>query len=221
MMLLKLKNWFKNVSPSAALWFLGIFYVVGIFGFLLDIDPRFPKLTPLNLLLSLTVAVVMQARWTVSTVSVLIFAGIYGFLIEVLGVSTTKIFGTYWYGDTLGLKIFETPISMAINWALTTYCATMTVNELYETQPIFKKTILAAILMVSLDVLIEPVAIRYDFWAWQNNEVPMQNYLGWFLVSVPLQFLMFALFRKTKNVTAFGILLLQFAFFSILNLFIA
>jgi putative membrane protein len=46
--------------------------------------------------------------------------------------------------------------------------------------------------MVGVDVFIEPVAMANDFWSWKDDVVPMQNYLGWGILS----FLLFlGLFR--------------------------
>ena len=48
----------------------------------------------------------------------------------------------------------------------------------------------AAVFMVGLDFLIEPVAMKYGFWSWHQNEVPLQNYFMWLLVSILMQVLL-------------------------------
>ncbi|MBK9792799.1 MAG: carotenoid biosynthesis protein [Sphingobacteriales bacterium] len=72
--------------------------------------------------------------------------------------------------------------------------------------------------MTLLDVFIEPVAIRLDFWQWQNNVIPFQNYVAWYLIS----FLLFLFFRRVngaiQNRIAIIVLAIQFLFFAILNL---
>jgi putative membrane protein len=72
--------------------------------------------------------------------------------------------------------------------------------------------------MTSLDFLIEPIAIKLDFWQWQNNTVPLQNYLAWFILS----FILFYIFRLTNGIieNRFSkiILIIQFVFFGMLNI---
>ena len=71
--------------------------------------------------------------------------------------------------------------------------------------------------MVSLDVLIEPVAIKLDFWRWQENVVPFQNYIGWYGVGFLILALYFYFLPKYENRLAELLLLLQFVFFGIFN----
>jgi putative membrane protein len=32
---------------------------------------------------------------------------------------------------------------------------------------------------VLFDLLLEPAAIALGYWQWQNNQIPLQNYLSW------------------------------------------
>ena len=144
-----------------------------------------------------------------------------GFGIEVIGVSTGQIFGHYQYGETLGFKYQNTPLSISVNWLLTAYSAAALVSlATKETTSWVLKSVLAAALMVSLDSFIEPIAHKLDFWSWQNGVIPFQNYIGWFLTALPLQILFFTLIKSAKNKVAVAVLLLQFAFFLLLNAFL-
>jgi putative membrane protein len=82
------------------------------------------------------------------------------------------------------------------------------------------KALFAAILMVGLDYFIEPVAMKYDFWHWQNNVVPIQNFVAWFVLAFGLQ----VYFQKTavykNNPLAAWVFGVQAAFFIALNYFI-
>ena len=46
------------------------------------------------------------------------------------------------------------------------------------------QSILAGLLCTLMDFVIEPIAIKYDFWSWEGNEIPLFNYLTWFVFSV-------------------------------------
>jgi putative membrane protein len=74
-----------------------------------------------------------------------------------------------------------------------------------------------AALLVILDFLIEPVAMRLDYWHWDGNEVPLQNYLCWFITAAAL-LLVFELFKfKKQSMVAPSILICQFIFFAALQ----
>jgi putative membrane protein len=67
--------------------------------------------------------------------------------------------------------------------------------------------------MVALDVLIEPDAMQYRMWSWENGQVPVKNYFGWFIVSLPLQMLFALWVRSSKNIVAAALFILQILFF--------
>jgi len=81
--------------------------------------------------------------------------------VEAIGVTTGVVFGSYAYGDPFGIKIFETPIMIGVNWfflALSTYGVLQ-----YFTKKALWLILIPPILMTSLDYLVEPVAIKLDF----------------------------------------------------------
>jgi putative membrane protein len=43
--------------------------------------------------------------------------------------------------------------------------------------------VLAGLLTVAFDWIMEPVAIRLDYWTWAGGDIPLQNYLAWFLIA--------------------------------------
>ena len=42
---------------------------------------------------------------------------------------------------------------------------------------------LVALLMVCFDLLMEPAAVKLNYWTWMNGDIPLQNYLVWFGLS--------------------------------------
>jgi putative membrane protein len=83
------------------------------------------------------------------------------------------------------------------------------------------RIIAGAILMVFLDMLIEPIAVKFDFWHWHigNSELtaPISNFIDWFFVSL-IMLIMFELFQfKKQNKTGVVLLAAQFVFFVLLR----
>jgi putative membrane protein len=53
-------------------------------------------------------------------------------------------------------------------------------------------------LMTALDYFVEPVAMALGFWHWENDVIPLQNYMMWFITSLVIHGLIH-LFRPTIN----------------------
>lgn len=206
-------------KTNLAIIYLSIIYLVGIVGILLPIHPEFIRLTPLNLLVSLGTVLLFHPQWSRSTIIALSALFVLGFFAEVFGVNTGLLFGTYHYEEVLGWKIWGTPLMLGVNWMLLGYCCGATVNQFLPLLKWWQKGPIAAALMVFLDLFIEPVAIEYNFWEWPGNVVPLQNYLGWYLVSLPLLSLFAYLQGQIRNKVAIALLLMQLIFFAILAFF--
>ena len=116
--------------------------------------------------------------------SVGIIVGSFG--IEWLGVRTGQIFGSYVYGQTLRPSIDNVPISIGCAW-LVMLIASMAVAQTIAPKSIvrssFKLACFVALLMVCFDLLLEPAAVKLNYWTWADEHIPLQNYLAWFGLS--------------------------------------
>ena len=113
----KIRNF--NLAP-----YLAIFYSVGVAGLIIpQTRDLFLFLVPLNLLMNLALLFIYHGKIDVRFAwkAALIF--IAGILVEVAGVNTGLIFGSYSYGPTLGPKIFHTPVMIGVNWLMLVYAS--------------------------------------------------------------------------------------------------
>ena len=166
---------YSKVNSSIVILF--IFHVVGVIGLSSDYQDLFLRLTPLNLLLSLGLFIWANNDFSIQFYKVMAILFALGFLIEVIGVSTGVLFGEYTYGATLGFKLFETPLMIGVNWILLSLASFGVSSFFLKKQlPII---LLSSLLMVLMDVLIEPIAISLDFWTWALGDIPLQNYIMW------------------------------------------
>jgi uncharacterized membrane protein len=189
-------------------------YIMGIIGFQVPVLlPYIRPLAPTNLVVSLILLLAYHTDWQPTFGWFAIPAMLIGFFVEVLGVKTGQIFGHYQYGLGLGGHLWGVPPVLAVNWLLLTYCCgSVTARLPFST---WIKAALAATLMVVLDVFIEPVAIKLDFWTWFGQPVPVQNYVAWWFVSFGLMRLWFILPFEKENRLAGWLLGLQFLFFGV------
>ncbi len=207
-----------NTPDNRAIAVISILFSVGIVGILTRLHPDFILLTPINLLVTLALVLWRHPRWDQRSIAYLGIAYAVGFGAELFGVQTGLLFGEYVYGRVLGWKLWGTPLMIGVNWVIVSYGAGVTVNELGSRLPKWLKATLAAALMVGLDLLIEPVAVRYGFWTWAGAEIPLQNYLGWFVVAWPLLLLFMHWLGDVRNKVGIALFIWQFVFFLVLVL---
>lgn len=194
-----------------------IFYSVGTFG-ILDESNRnwFLGLSPFNLILSFCILAAASHPLKKGLFVVLIFSFLVGLIVEWFGVHTGLLFGDYYYGNNLGIKIYAVPIVIGLNWGLLVVCTGSIANRF--NMGIIPTVIFGAALMTGLDYLIEPVAIKSDFWHWKNEEIPLYNFVCWFLVALPLQWLNFKWNKAATNKVYDALFIILVLFFTILNL---
>jgi len=198
-----------------SLVFLIIIYTVGVIGLNTEFKNEIAVLTPYTLVLSAIALLLNHREWNRYFVIFVAFAAILGYLIELIGIESKLIFGTYSYGKTLGYKLYGVPIVMGLNWFLMVYSCGMVAN-LFRFG-VFIKSIVGAFLMVILDLSLEPVAVNLDFWTWENGIIPIQNYIAWFIVAFVLLIYFHKLELKKMNRIAVGLFIIQYIFFFILS----
>jgi putative membrane protein len=193
-------------------------YMSGMIGLQIPaLATYFRQLTPITLLLSLVVLLVYHTDWRPVFFYYLILAIVLGYFIELIGVKTGVIFGEYAYGQGLGTKIWGVPLVIGFNWLMLSYCCGSVCAQFPLS--IIQKILLAASLMVLLDLFIEPVAIQLDFWTWFGRPIPLQNYFAWWLISVVLFVAWFCFPFNKANRLAKWLLVAQFGFFATQFLF--
>lgn len=193
-----------------------VFHVVGLLGFLIPVaQPYFIKLVPFHLLLMFAV-IVFSYNADVKRLLLLV-SGVFlcGFLVEVLGVHTGKIFGSYYYGDTLGYKVAAVPLLMGVNWVILIFSVGQMMKSMKIRHSILA-SVLGAFILVGFDFFLEPVAMRFNYWQWDWHEIPVQNYVAWFIVSVILLKFYYALGLKQQKYIGIAMFASQLIFFVVL-----
>ena len=70
--------------------------------------------------------------------------------------------------------------------------------------------------MLILDLLMEPVAPSLGFWEFDSGKAPVQNYIGWVSVALPLHLVYHKLNIKKNNSFSNHLYFLQIFFFVLL-----
>jgi bisanhydrobacterioruberin hydratase len=196
-----------------------IFYLVGICGTALPLTHDFfLMLFPWAILLSfLTILLFHDSSFDIKTLVVLVITAVCGYFIEVAGVRTHQIFGNYLYGPTLGLKLFNTPLIIGINWVMLVYATGSLVQPWSLSDPV--KILIASLLMVGYDIVMEYAAPVLGMWNWDKGVVPLQNYIAWFAIALVFHFIYKLLGIRTGSTLALPVLICQVVFFLFLILY--
>ena len=201
----------QNIS-IATIW---IFHISGLIGIIYSNSSWFIKATPLNLALSFLL-VLINTKISRKTVFLFILCFTVGMLAEIIGVNKGLIFGEYSYGDALGIKVFGVPILIGINWCILVFITGFISDKFF--QNIWQKILLGIFLMVSLDLVMEPVAPVLDFWEFKGNIVPISNYTGWLFTGLITQSIYYITFKEKEFTFSINLYSAILVFFLLLNL---
>jgi putative membrane protein len=204
------------LKSKKAISIIILFHLIGLIGLsILFTRSIFIALVPYHLLLMLVIIMLSHQNIDGRLFIFFLCLFILGYSVEWLGVNKHLLFGQYQYGKTLGLKISGVPLIIGVNWFLLTYSTGMLMQH-SRLKSMLLRIIAGALLLVLLDMLIEPVAVRLDYWHWINDVIPLKNYYCWFFVSA-FMLLIFEQFRfKKQSIVAPIWLLTEFIFFGIL-----
>jgi putative membrane protein len=206
----------RHINTTNAFRLLLAMHVAGAIGLAIPASRDFFQLlTPFNLLATAAIVFHFEEQKTGPYLLFIIITFTVGYLVEVAGVHTGLIFGEYCYGSTLGIKLFDVPLAIGLNWAVLIYASGLASDKL--PLPKIIKALIGAGIMVLLDFLIEPVAIKLDFWSWTRGNIPTHNYIAWFLISFLLHLFYQLLSFSKNNSLAIRLLYIEAMFFLVLN----
>ncbi len=197
------------------LWLLVVPHLSGVIGMIFPASRAFfMSLTPVMLVFTFIVVFIEELEWTRTNIGAIVLIFLGGYFAEFFGTNYGVLFGEYTYGTVLGPKIFGVPVTIALNWAMLCIATRSLVNRYSNCS--FIASVLAALIITAYDFILEPVAIKFDWWWWENVSVPAFNYFCWFGFT-----LLFQLFFRNvpqKTGSSFYILLVHILFYVILLL---
>jgi putative membrane protein len=208
-----------NVVEKRIFIIFAIIFTVGAVGFIVPaLRSLVVPLTPFTILAAFITSIAFEKKISFGFVASLVCIGIMGFFVEYAGVETGKIFGVYQYGPTLGIKWNGIPFLIGVNWMAVILFANNW-SKLYIKNPTIAAFV-GAIIAAGFDYIIEPVAQAYNFWKWQYGNIPLQNYIAWFVVALLFSILYQNTHKVIKNRIASGIFLLEILFFATIFIYL-
>ncbi len=199
-----------------ALSILILFHCIGFVGIAFINKEVFANLTMMNLLLSLLLVAVSHQGSNKAFIFLFLFTWMLGYAVELLGIETGFPFGNYQYGHSLGPRLFDVPIIIGVNWFLMVMGGGYLALRFFSHKVV--RVVVAALVMVLVDVLIETVAPALNYWYWKDDIVPLANFVGWFAVALIMQIAFVNFMSSSKNKLAIPYIITVALFFGMLIL---
>ena len=192
-----------------------LFHICGMIGISYGNKEFFLAFTPINLFISFVLLFINQVQLEKSELNATLIIFFVGMISEILGVNYGLIFGDYVYLDNLGFKVLGVPVLIGVNWIILTFITGSMSSYIIKNKYIAALT--GAILMILLDLIIEPVAPLLGFWIFDLPTVPLQNYIGWFVIGLTTQYIYHFNIERKEYSFSINLLLVNSIFFTFLN----
>ena len=200
-----------DFNKKISIGIIWLFHLSGLVGLLYIDKNLFASLTPLNLFISSTLLFVNQKSLKKKEIIIVFLIFSIGMIAEILGVNYGLIFGKYDYGDNLGLKLLGVPLLIGLNWVVLTFICGSISNHFIKNK--YLSIVVAIILMLLIDITLEPIAPIQDYWEFSGSIAPIQNYIGWAFTSL-LTLSIYQFFYSKKEFTfSINLFLAQLLFF--------
>ena len=171
----------------------------------------FLEKTPINLLACFFLLIIAWPLKTLKNALIVFVFFAAGVLVEWLGVHYGFPFGEYYYGNSFGVKLDDTPLLIGVNWSMLVLITGGISFQFAESK--FLRVLTGASLMVFLDLFIEPNADQLDFWYWKGGYIPFTNYVGWFATAALLHWLFQETIKKLNFLFSVNLYIAQLTFF--------
>jgi putative membrane protein len=205
----------SNTTSKISVFIIWLFHLCGMVGISYGNKEFFLAFTPINLFISFVLLFVNQKQLESKELKSAFLIFFIGMISEILGVNYGLIFGDYVYLDNLGFKIFGVPVLIGVNWIILTFITGSLSSFIFKNK--YVSIFMGAILMIGLDLLIEPVAPLLGFWIFDLQKVPLQNYIGWFVIGIITQALFQFKIAEKELTFSTHLLIINAIFFAFLN----
>jgi putative membrane protein len=192
----------SKIPVSHLIFFTWLFIGTYIASYLVFLSPF---LTPPGVLgfisvINATPSLFFFYRWTGwrTTLLVFIILACMVTIIEGVGVLTGLPYGSFYYTDTTGIKLFGVvPWTIAFAF-IPLLLGTLGIIISYVNTP-WKAILLTAFSLVLIDLVLDPIFVHLGIWVWITPGiyygVPFSNFIGWFITGLITTSVLLALLK--------------------------
>ncbi len=192
---------------------IALLYFVGFWG-LTFFPSLFIPLSSLSLLITFSLLCLNEPSWKKITLFLLV--AVLGFAIEWYGVHTGSPFGFYQYGEGLGIKWKDIPLVIGLNWVIMVWGSISLLKWTWNVQNRWVLSFCGGVLMTLTDLLIEQVAPQLEYWMFEMNHVPWNNYAAWLWLGILFSWLLSYIPIKNSSLGAWVFIVNWFFFVALM-----
>lgn len=140
---------------------------------------------------------------------------------EYVGVKTGLLFGDYSYNNVLQPQVGGVPIAIGFAWiGILLSSLGLFIKVLPNIQNKWVLLPVSAFFMVLFDLIMEPAAVYLNYWNWEGLQVPLLNYITWFILGFMFLFLgeKLALLRLIKSPKIYHFYIAQLIYFIMIDI---
>ena len=193
---------------------IALLYFVGFWG-LTFFPTLFIPLSSLSLLITFSLLCLNEPSW--KKFALFLLVAVLGFAVEWYGVHTGSPFGFYQYGEGLGIKWKDIPLVIGLNWVMMVWGSISLLKWTWNVQNRWVLSFCGGVLMTLTDLLIEQVAPQLEYWMFEMNHVPWNNYAAWLWLGILFSWLLSYIPIKNSRLGAW-VFIVNWFFFIALNI---
>jgi bisanhydrobacterioruberin hydratase len=210
----------KTIILITAIVILSLSYLIMLIG--LGMDDSHDYFVPYISVLYFATGILLlyfHKGWSPSFLLFLLIILVAGFLIQFVAVKTGLVYGPIRYGTTLGPKLLGVPVIATLNEFVILYCMGFFVKRL-KIKQVFIASLLGALIILLINILVEPVALFLKFYSWSEHMFVFHNFGARFLISFAFLYLFNSMKFPKKNDIYLYVLLMEILFFMVINFII-
>ncbi|WP_226670547.1 carotenoid biosynthesis protein [Metabacillus litoralis] len=205
-----------------------IWYTVGIILLTFDLIPSYLEWA--NVVFLVLAGLIggiyfLKTFGTTRGISLSLFIVSFSIFAEHIGVEYGLLFGDYYYTSDFGPQIIGVPVAIGFAWLMIiagTHAISLVITK---QQHFLYYTIVASLLTVLIDLVIDPVAYEVkNYWVWNAESfyynIPMSNFIGWFIVAFILHTVIFLFSIKSKKMMTIWHSRIVLVYFLVLVMFL-
>jgi putative membrane protein len=183
-------------SAFMPLIFAAIFLLIsGFFVARFPVKPELAHVSSLFVLFMALPSFVALCKWLGARrgVLVLLALAVYAVVVEFIAVKTGVPYGEFQHFDKIGYRVFDTvPWTVPFAWSPLVLASYALATRWARRENTLRVLLLSALLLVAIDLLLDPGAVAQKFWlytrdgvlgfaplSWRFYDVPLSNFLGW------------------------------------------